>query len=166
MDAAAGTRARSVDKFCVVLASGFGAGFFPFAPATFASLLVAIAYRFLAPHPEPAAILWTFGAAAVIVAAGVPLSRRAERVLGPDARPIVIDEVAGQLIAFGGLPPSWVVLGAGFLFFRIADIVKIPPAGAAERLENGVGVMADDVIAGVYAHLALRVLLALLALRG
>lgn len=151
--------AGAMDKLCVLLATGFGAGFFPFAPATFASLLVTVAYRFLAPHPGPLAIVWVAGAAAAIFAIGIPISARAERVLGPYAKPIVIDEVAGQLIAFGGLEPRWTVLVAGFLLFRAADIMKVPPAGEAEKLENGLGVMADDVIAGVYAHFGLRALL-------
>ena len=149
----------TVDRLCVLLATGFHCGFFPFAPATLASLLVTIAYRFLAPDPGPLAAVWVVGIAGIIFAAGVPISRRAERVLGPDARPIVIDEVAGQLITFAGLPPRWTVLALGFLLFRAADIMKIPPAGEAEKLKNGLGVMADDAVAGVYAHFGLRALL-------
>jgi phosphatidylglycerophosphatase A len=163
MSVTSGARMKPLDRLWVFLATGFGSGFFPFAPATFASLLVTIGYRFLAPQPGPLAIVWVVGIAAVIFAVGIPLSRRTEEILGPDARPIVIDEVAGQLIAFAGLEPSWTVLVAGFLFFRAADIIKVPPAGAAERLKNGLGVMADDLVAGVYAHIALRVFLVLLA---
>ena len=154
-------RPNSLDRLWVFLATGFGAGFFPIAPATFASLLVTIAYGILSPPPGRLTLLSVVGVAAILFAFGVPLSRRAEVVLGPDARPIVIDEVVGQLITFAGLEPRWTVLAGGFVLFRIFDILKVPPAGDAERLRNGFGVMTDDVVAGVYAHLALRVLIAL-----
>lgn len=156
-------RVRPLDRLWVLLATGLGSGFFPFAPATFASLLVTAAYGLIAPAPGRTTFLAVLALAAAIFVIGVPLSRRTETLLGPDARPIVIDEVAGQLIALAGLPPSLPVLAAGFLLFRVADVVKIPPAGAAERLPNGLGVMADDVVAGVYAHLALRAVLVLTA---
>jgi phosphatidylglycerophosphatase A len=153
--------ARSGDRLWVFLATGFGSGYFPFAPATFASLLVTVAYGIISPAPGRIAVVTVLGVAAIIFVAGVPLSRRTEAVLGPDARPIVIDEVVGQLITFAGLPATWPVLAAGFLLFRAADVLKIPPAGDAERLRNGWGVMMDDVVAGVYAHFALRALLAI-----
>jgi len=152
---------RAGDRLWVFLATGFGAGYFPFAPATFASLLVTIAYGIIAPAPGRITVVTVLCVAAVVFLAGIPLSRRTETVLGPDARPIVIDEVAGQLITFAGLPATWPVLAAGFILFRAADVLKVPPAGEAERLRNGWGVMMDDVVAGVYAHFALRALIAI-----
>ena len=155
------TQVRPLDRVWVALATGFGSGFFPVAPATFASLLVTVAYGIAAPPAGGITLLAVLAIAAAVFAAGIPLSRRTEQILGHDAKPIVIDEVAGMLITLAGLPARWPVLLAGFLLFRAADVFKVPPAGAAERLRGGLGVMADDVVAGIYAHLALRALVAL-----
>jgi phosphatidylglycerophosphatase A len=150
-----------VDRLLRALATVFGAGFFPIAPATFASLLVTVVYGFVAPGTGARATAGVLAVAAVLFLAGILICRRGERAYGHDASPIVFDELVGQLITFAGMPASWPVLLAGFILFRAADILKPPPAGAAERLGGGLGVMADDAVAGIYAHVALRALLAL-----
>ena len=100
------------------------------------------------------------GVLAVVLAVGVWSSAASERHLGvTDPGVIVIDEVAGMLITLLALQPTWGGVLAGFLAFRFFDVVKPFPARWAERLPGGWGVMADDVIAGLYAHLALRLLL-------
>lgn len=100
-------------------------------------------------------------------AAGVWAAGAAERVHGHDANAIVVDEVAGMGIALLFLPFSWLALLSAFLFFRLFDIVKPFPANRAQNLRGGWGVMADDAVAGVYANLATRALLAAAAaLRG
>jgi phosphatidylglycerophosphatase A len=156
----AGTRSR-LDGAVLPLATLFGAGFFPIAPATFASLLVTAAYALIGPGPGAASTAGVLGAAAVLFLAGVFICSRGERAFGHDGSPIVFDELVGQLITLAGAPARWPVLLAGFILFRAADILKPPPAGAAERLGGGLGVMADDAVAGIYAFLALRALLAL-----
>ncbi len=93
---------------------------------------------------------------------GVAASSVAERQYGRDGRPIVIDEVAGQMIALFAHPPSAATFIGGFLLFRFFDIVKPFPANRSQELISGVGVMADDVVAGIYANLALWVIVALL----
>jgi phosphatidylglycerophosphatase A len=108
-------RVGPLGKLWVFLAAGLGAGFFPVAPATFASLLVTIAYGLIAPSPGGVTMLTVLAIAAAVFAVGVPLATRTERVLGHDARPIVIDEIVGQLITLAGLPrvssfsawPTW-----------------------------------------------------------
>ena len=72
---------------------------------------------------------------------------------------IVIDEIAGFLVANFLSPPELRTTVAAFLLFRFFDITKTFPAGLAERLEGGTGVILDDLIAGVYAFLALHLLL-------
>ena len=100
------------------------------------------------------------GVLAVVLAVGVWASAASERHLGEtDPGAVVIDEVAGMLITLLGLQPTWGGVLAGFLAFRFFDVVKPFPARWAERLPGGWGVMADDVIAGLYAHLVLRLLL-------
>ncbi len=101
------------------------------------------------------------GLLAVVLAVGVWSSSASERHFGKtDPGQVVIDEVAGMLITLLGLQVSWGGALAGFLAFRFFDVVKPFPARQAERLRGGWGVMTDDVIAGLYANLALRLLLA------
>lgn len=79
---------------------------------------------------------------------------RACRIFGTkDDGRITVDEVAGQLLSLVWLPVHPLVMAAGFLLFRLFDIVKPWPARPAERLPGGVGVMADDLVAGLYANL-------------
>ena len=89
----------------------------------------------------------------------------AEKKLGHDAHPIVADEVAGMMItmcgvpAFGpGHPSHALALAAGFVLFRIFDIWKPPPVNQAQALPGGIGVVTDDVLAGIYANLVLQLL--------
>lgn len=99
---------------------------------------------------------------AVVLACGVWSATLAERHYGrSDPGVIVIDEVAGVLIALFWIPVTGIGFLAGFLAFRVFDIVKPFPVGAAERLPSGWGVMADDVVAGLYAYVTVRVLAAL-----
>jgi phosphatidylglycerophosphatase A len=83
---------------------------------------------------------------------------RLARHLGlEDPSVVVIDEVLGMFVTLLGLPFDPVVAFVGFLLFRVFDIVKPYPAAALEHLPGGLGIMADDVAAGVYANLLLRV---------
>ena len=98
---------------------------------------------------------------AVVLAGGVWSATLTERRFGRrDPGAIVIDEVAGLLIALFWIPVTWIGLLAGFAAFRVFDIAKPFPVGAAERLPAGWGVMADDVVAGLYAYVTVRVLAA------
>lgn len=137
----------------LVLGTGLGTGFSPLAPGTAGSALgvalaVAAAARGL-PALAAAALLFPVG----VWAAGVC----GRRFGAHDHGRIVIDEVVGQLIALASCPaePGWLL--AGFLLFRLFDIVKPFPAGRIDRRwRTPLGVMADDVVAGLYANVALR----------
>jgi phosphatidylglycerophosphatase A len=86
----------------------------------------------------------------------------AERHFGrTDPGQVVIDEVMGMLITLFLNPVGWKGAIVAFFFFRVADVVKPYPANRLERLHGGIGVMADDAMAAVYANLALRVVVAL-----
>jgi len=140
----------------VLLASGFGSGFSPFAPGTFGSLVGVAIFLFISG-------LDTLPYLAVIIAItiiGIPISSRAEAIFGKkDSGKIVIDEIAGQLItyfpilgmSFTGETVPLILLLSGFLLFRFFDIVKPPPVKSFENLKGGAGVMLDDVVAGLYA---------------
>jgi phosphatidylglycerophosphatase A len=85
-------------------------------------------------------------------------SRVAEYLNYKDPQIVVIDEVAGQLIAYiglGAVAPNWKYLLLGFILFRVFDIWKPFPARQAESLPGGLGIMADDWIAGIYAAIGL-----------
>jgi len=96
----------------------------------------------------------------VVTSAGVWAATRVERLQGSkDPGKVVIDEVAGQLITFLFIPfvaPWWVIL-TGFFLFRAFDIWKPYPIRRLEALESGLGIMADDVLAGLYAATILAI---------
>jgi len=96
---------------------------------------------------------------------GVPVATRCETIFGKqDAGEIVIDEVVGMWITMLFLPITWVTAVAGFVLFRIFDIWKPWPIRNIERgFPAGLGVMADDVLAGVYANLGVRLLIVMQA---
>lgn len=140
------------------IACGFGLGFAPRAPGTVATFFLAIVYGFL-----PELDLLLAGLSVVIIAAvGVYLCGHAEPLFGRDAGSIVWDEFAGFAVAVWALPKTWPVVIVVFILFRLFDIAKPFPVGAVQRLRGGWGVVTDDLVAGVYANLAMRGLLALL----
>jgi len=145
------------DRISFLFASGFGVGMIPGAPGTYASLATALVYYQV--HRISFRILPELHLSAIclITLAGVYASARVSRNLGrEDPGVVVIDEVAGQLVAFLFLPVSAVNLVAGFFLFRLFDIWKPYPIRRLESLPNGVGIMADDLLAGVYANAVLQ----------
>ena len=130
-----------------MIASGAGAGYSPVAPGTAGSLVAAVGLWLI---PFSSVGLWA--ALAAVVVAGIWASHHVEAVLGrKDPGVIVIDEVAGMMVAVLLLPRTPGVLLCAFLLFRFFDIWKPFPAREAEALRGGFGVMLDDLIAGVYA---------------
>ncbi len=135
------------------IASGFGSGLIPVAPGTFGSLVgVLIGAVLLATRPE-----WMPAAVIVATAAGV-WAIPAARVSG-DPGWVVIDEIAGQLLALAPLPRATPLeLAAGFALFRLLDITKPWPIRAIDRRPDAIGVMGDDLAAGAVVALILWVL--------
>jgi phosphatidylglycerophosphatase A len=137
----------------------FGAGRFPFAPGTFASLLAVLAFKFLL-----SGLPWPFQIGAVILLffIGVWASGIHSAELGrKDPRPVVVDEVCGQWISLLFAPTTWGFLAGGFVLFRVFDVVKPFPIRRLEALPSGWGIMADDVLAGIYAAAVLQIVLVL-----
>ena len=112
------------------------------------------------PFSRPALVLYFL----VVTLLGFWAADRAEAILGgKDPGVIVIDEVAGMTLAVLGLvlidvPLTWARLAAAFVLFRLFDVLKPPPAHRFQELPGGRGVMLDDLVAGVYAFLALALI--------
>lgn len=141
-------------KAGVFLATCGWIGHAPAAPGTAGSLAGLLLYGCARTLGGERGEFWLLAA---VLAAGVWSSSVGERHFGKtDPGAVVIDEVAGMLITLAGLQVTWTEAIVGFVAFRFFDVVKPFPARRAERLRAGWGVMADDVIAGLYAHLALR----------
>ena len=129
-----------------------GVGYVPVAPGTFGSAAGLLAWWLLGPS---AVIQGT--AIVVLVAAGVWSGGVCERHFHrTDPAPVVIDEAMGMLITLFLNPVGWLGALGAFLLFRLADVIKPFPADRLESLHGGVGVMADDGMAAIYANLVLR----------
>lgn len=145
-----------MSRLALAVATFGGAGFFPIAPGTAGSLAALVPYAAVRWAGSPFADL---GAIALVMGAGTWAATRSERLLGgKDPGPVVIDEVAGMLITLAFLPLSIAGVIAGFLIFRVCDVIKPWPAGPMEQLPGGWGVMLDDAFAGLYAHAVVRLL--------
>lgn len=137
--------------------SNAGLGYAPVAPGTFGTLAGIPAFFFLASLPPALAGLSFAG----LLALSVWSASEAGKIYGvvDDGR-IVIDELAGYLVTVAFLPFTWTSALLGFVFFRFFDILKPPPASWFDReMKNGLGVVLDDLVAGLYGAIALRICL-------
>lgn len=130
-------------------------GYFPIAPGTAGTVLAAAIYWILRLDLP----LVNAGFVVLFLAAGTLASTNMEKHLGPDPPQVVVDEMVGFWVAMFALPRGGALLIAGFLLFRVFDIFKPFPVGKAERLPAGWGIMADDVVSGIYTNLLLRLAL-------
>ncbi len=147
-----------------LVATGLGIGFFPVASGTAASLFALALYAIIPGFAGNVVV--SACAIAALSALAVPAASAAEREFGHDGSPVVVDEIVGQWIAIAGLPATPAAMLVAFVFFRAFDIVKPFPAGRSQRLPGGWGVLADDVIAGVYAAVGTRVVLGMTGWSG
>ena len=147
------------DKVALLLSTWFGTGLLPGIPGTFGSA-GAIPLYVLLDSLGPGYQMLSF-----LILGGVAIwaSHRTLYILGSvDPPEIVIDEVAGFILTVMFLPFTWLTLAAGFFLFRFFDILKPPPIKTIEKKVRGsFGVVLDDLLAGVYAHLLLRFILSL-----
>ncbi len=138
------------------LALGFGSGLAPHAPGTFGTLAAVPLYLLLAGLP-----LWIYLAVtAVACTAGIWICDRAARDFGVHDHPAIVwDEIAGFLVTMIAAPAGVIWIVAGFLLFRFFDIFKPWPIGLLDRrVQGGLGIMLDDLLAGVYAAMVLQIL--------
>jgi phosphatidylglycerophosphatase A len=146
-------------KIAAILSTWFGAGLFPGAPGTFGTLTAV-------PLVLVMSCLGTWervGILLIIVGSAIWASGRSQYLFKQSDPPqIVMDEVAGFLLTMCLLPHSWQSLVLGFILFRFFDILKPYPIKHLERLRGGLGIVLDDLLAALYAHLAVRVILLVL----
>jgi phosphatidylglycerophosphatase A len=136
----------------LAIATVLGLGYAPVAHGTFGSAAGLAVWWLLPASPVVQAV-----AIVMIFIAGSWSGNVAERHFGrSDPGQVVIDEVMGMLITLFLNPVGWIGACAGFLLFRVFDVIKPYPANRLEQLHGGVGVMADDAMAAVYANIALR----------
>jgi len=134
----------------VLIATFFGIGRIRIAPGTWTSLAVALIVYFIPPSVLPFPILAL--ATVLVFLIGVPAAAACEKHFQKkDPRQCVIDEVAGQMVCFWFLPHTIAYYGAAFLLFRFFDILKPFPIKASEQVPHGIGIMLDDILAGLYA---------------
>jgi phosphatidylglycerophosphatase A len=146
-----------VTRLAVFLATAGYSGYFPVAPGTVGSAVGLLVY----------ALVWWAGSRtlelaciAVLFAVGVWAGTTAERYFGGiDPGPVVLDEVVGMLVTLLWIPVGFAGALAGFVLFRVFDVIKPFPARRLESLHGGLGVMADDAMAAIYANVVLRLLL-------
>ncbi len=144
-------------RLAVFIATAGYAGYFPIAPGTVGSAVGLLVYL----------IVWWSGSPAVegaliaaVFAAGTWAGTIAERYFGGiDPGPVVVDEVLGMLVTLAFMPVTLWSAVAGFVLFRIFDVIKPFPARRFESLHGGLGVMADDAMAAVYANICLRLMI-------
>jgi phosphatidylglycerophosphatase A len=141
----------------------FGAGLLRPGPGTYGSIAAVLLWFGAAHalHPPPFALaIGTAGAGMIATLLGIPAATIVARESGrEDPGHVVIDEVAGQLIALIALPADWPHAVLALVLFRLLDILKPPPIRQLERLPGGTGILLDDVAAGLIACVVAQILL-------
>jgi phosphatidylglycerophosphatase A len=174
---------NGIGDYLALALSTFGVGYIPGAPGTYGSIVGVGIYLFVGMHLAEAAqhglsigtsaahiVSFHFALVAIAFAAfvfaGIWASGRAGNLFGDgDPHQAVVDEVMGQIITFFFIPfatLSWPLVVAGFVLFRLFDIWKPYPIDALQDLPGGLGVCADDLVAGVYAGICLAVIYAIM----
>ncbi len=142
-------------------ATFFGIGYLRPGPGTWGSAAAVLAWaaiaHFLASSMRTPVVI---ASALFVTIIGIPAATRMSRAHATkDPQFVVIDEVAGQLIALVAVPLAWKTFLAGFILFRVFDILKPPPVRQLEQLPEGIGIVVDDVAAGLYALAVVQLLL-------
>jgi len=145
------------DRTTQILSTFFYIGYFPLAPGSLASIAGMCIYFWLHQNVALYVMAWF-----IITVLGFISAGQMEKIVGKkDPSCVVIDEVSGVMLAFFMLPLSWPVAWTAFFLFRAFDMFKIYPANKVERMHGGVGIMMDDIIAGIYTNITMQIALRL-----
>ncbi len=151
------------DFLAKTIASVFFVGYLPLMPGTFGSMVGVGLFYLLKGASQPV----YFSVIFCIIVLGMITSGRVEKLLNKkDPSCIVIDEVMGMLIALSFMPHDLKIVILAFLIFRILDTLKPYPVGRIQDLRGSAGVMADDLVAGIYTNIVLQVILRIASFRA
>jgi len=159
--AVAGASRPRAPFWATLIATFFAVGRLKPGPGTWGSLATVLVWKLASSRVPVANRTWaTIIAAAAVSLVGIPAATRVARSSGlKDPQFVVIDEVAGQLVALIAVPLAWKTFLAGLILFRIFDIWKPFPIRQLERLPEGTGIVVDDLGAGLYALAIMHLLL-------
>lgn len=157
----AGAFRPSAPLWATLVATFFGIGRLTPGPGTWGSVATVILWALASSHiPAANRTLATVVAAALVTLIGIPAATQVARASGvKDPQFVVIDEVAGQLVALIAVPLAWKTFLAGLILFRVFDMLKPFPIRRLERLPEGTGIVVDDLGAGLYALAIMHLLL-------
>ncbi len=160
-DAATLSPRHDAPLWATMVATFFGVGRLKPGPGTWGSLATVILWALASSRIPVASRTWaTIIAAAAVTAVGIPAATRVARASGrKDPQFVVVDEVAGQLVALIAVPLAWKTFLVGFILFRVFDMWKPFPIRRLERLPEGTGIVVDDLGAGLYALAIMHLLL-------
>jgi phosphatidylglycerophosphatase A len=152
---------KKAPVWATLTATYFGIGRLKSGPGTWGSLATVLLWAAASSRIPIATRTWaTIIAAAAVTLIGIPAATRVARATNSkDPQFVVIDEVAGQLVALIAIPLAWKTFLAGFILFRIFDMWKPFPIRRLERLPEGTGIVVDDLGAGLYALIVMHLLL-------
>ena len=145
-----------MDRLIMAIATGCGLGYLPKAPGTWGTLLAFPIHYLISHLPLP----YYFTAIAVIIIVAILSAGGAEKILDkPDPGIVVIDEVAGMLITMIAIPTDPIAWVLAFILFRFFDILKPFPVNFLDkRFHGGIGIVLDDLMAGVYGLISLQLI--------
>jgi len=136
------------------LATGFFVGYSPFAPGTMGTLVAFLLYAIL-----PTTIPFYWMLILCLIIGGTMISHQAENIIGEvDSPQIVIDEICGYFIAMAFLPKTLGLMVVGFIIYRLLDVIKVYPMKKLEMLAGGLGIMLDDICAGIITNIILHII--------
>lgn len=138
-----------------LIGSGFYSGFIPFAPGTFGSL-VALLFYLIPGFENPTVLLFVISLFTVI---GVSIGNKFESVYGKDPKQCTIDEMVGMWISLIFIPKKIWFIAFAFVIWRVLDIIKPFPANISEKLNGGIGIMLDDIIAAFYTLVIIHIII-------
>ena len=138
-----------------LIGSGFYSGFIPFAPGTFGSL-VALLFYLIPGFENPTVLLFVISLFTVL---GVLIGNKFELVYGKDPKQCTIDEMVGLWISLIFIPKKIWFIAFAFVIWRVLDIIKPFPANISEKLNGGIGIMLDDIIAAFYTLVIIHIII-------
>ncbi len=158
---------KALDRFSVYFSTLFGIGFFPKAPGTAGTFFALLIYLILPKYffAEMSYQFILLGILSVLSIISVYFITKSEEKLGHDSSHIVIDEFIGYFVSVLFLPKTFMVGIVAFILFRIFDIFKPEPVDVLQKLPKGLGVLADDVMAGIYSNIILQILIRVVGLK-